>query len=63
MGDWMVPYQPAGAVQNTVTDAGMAAQMTFLAAAGHACGISFKSALHPAGASGIRPRKPAFWAT
>jgi hypothetical protein len=46
MGDWKAPYEPAGAVQNKVADAGMAARMTFLASAGHACGLSFKAAPH-----------------
>ncbi|MES1257362.1 MAG: C45 family peptidase, partial [Acidobacteriota bacterium] len=46
MGDWKAPYEPAGAVQNKVADANMAARMTFLAAAGHACGLSFKAAPH-----------------
>ena len=46
MGDWKAPYEPAGAVQNKVTDSAMASKMTFLAAAGHACGLSFKSAAH-----------------
>ncbi len=43
---WMPPYGPAGAVQSKVTDARMAKQMSFEAAAGHACGINFKAAEH-----------------
>lgn len=43
---WELPYRPAGAVQNKVADAAMAAQMSFSAAMGHACGISFKAAKH-----------------
>ncbi len=46
MGDWKAPYEPAGAVQNKVADAEMASKMTFFAAAGHACGLSFKSSPH-----------------
>jgi len=48
MGDWKAKFEPAGAVQNKVSDAAMIAKMTFLAAAGHACGISFKAAPHMA---------------
>jgi hypothetical protein len=46
MGDWKAPYDPAGAVQNKVADAAMVSKMTFLAAAGHACGLSFKAKVH-----------------
>jgi hypothetical protein len=46
MGDWKAAYEPAGAVQNKVADASMAKNMTFMAAAGHACGRSFKAAAH-----------------
>jgi hypothetical protein len=46
MGDWKAPYEPAGTVQNKVVDAAMASKMTFFAAAGHACGLSFKAAPH-----------------
>ncbi len=46
MGDWKKPYEAAGAVQNKVADAGMISKMTFLAAAGHACGLNFKAAAH-----------------
>lgn len=44
MGDWKAPYEAAGAVQNKVADAAMIGDMTFLAAAGHACGLHFKAA-------------------
>jgi len=48
---WQPEYGTAGAVQNKVADATMAANMSFTAAAGHACGIDFKAAkylkLHP----------------
>jgi hypothetical protein len=41
---WQPPYGPAGAVQSKVADASMAEKMTFLAAAGHACGMAFTAA-------------------
>jgi len=44
LGSWMPPYGAAGAVQNKVTDAAMAAKMTFAGAAGHACGMTFDAA-------------------
>jgi hypothetical protein len=40
---WQPPYGAAGAVQNKVADATMAEHMSFTAAAGHACGLSFKA--------------------
>jgi hypothetical protein len=40
---WQPPYGAAGAVQNKVADATLAEQMSFTAAAGHACGLSFKA--------------------
>ncbi len=40
---WQPPYGAAGAVQNKVADATMAEHMSFAAAAGHACGLSFKA--------------------
>lgn len=46
MGDWKAPYEPAGAVQNKVADAAMAAKMSYMAASGHACGLSFKARPH-----------------
>ena len=45
-GDWQPPFGTAGAVQNKATDATLAARMSFVAAAGHACGIDFKAADH-----------------
>ena len=41
---WVGPYGTAGAVQNKAADASMIANMTFTAAAGHACGKNFKAA-------------------
>ena len=46
MRSWQPPYGIAGAVQNKVSDATMAAQMSLAVAAGHSCGISFKAAEH-----------------
>lgn len=46
LGEWQPPYGTAGAVQNKVADARMAEQMTYLARAGHACGLDFKAAEH-----------------
>jgi len=46
LSDWKAPFEPAGAVQNKVADAAMVRGMTFLAAAGHACGLHFKAAAH-----------------
>jgi len=43
---WQPPYGIAGAVQNKATDAAQTANMTFTAAAGHACGMDFKAAEH-----------------
>jgi ActR/RegA family two-component response regulator len=43
---WQPPYGIAGAVQNKVADATMAARMSLSASAGHACGINFKAAEH-----------------
>lgn len=45
-GDWQPPYGTAGAVQNKVADAAMISKMSFVAAAGHACGKNFKAAEH-----------------
>src|ERR1700676_357415 len=45
-GAWQPAYGTAGAVQNKATDASMAAQMEFAAAAGHACGMDFLAAKH-----------------
>lgn len=44
--DWQPPYGIAGAVQNKAADANLAAQMSFTAAAGHACGMNFNAAQH-----------------
>jgi hypothetical protein len=41
---WQPPFGMAGAVQNKATDAKLAAEMSFSAAAGHACGMDFKAA-------------------
>jgi hypothetical protein len=46
MEGWQPPYGMAGAVQNKVADASMAAHMSFTAAAGHACGHDFNAAEH-----------------
>ncbi len=43
---WQPPFGMAGAVQNKATDAILAAEMGFIAAAGHACGMNFKAADH-----------------
>jgi hypothetical protein len=43
---WQPPYGIAGAVQNKVADATMAEKMSFVAAAGHACGLAFKAEEH-----------------
>jgi hypothetical protein len=43
---WIGPYGPAGAVQNKATTADMAAKMSLVAAAGHACGTGFNAAEH-----------------
>ena len=45
-GSWQPPFAMAGAVQNKVTDASLASEMSFSAAAGHACGMDFKAADH-----------------
>jgi hypothetical protein len=43
---WQPPFGMAGAVQNKAADATMTADMSFTAAAGHACGMDFKAAEH-----------------
>ena len=43
---WQPSYGTAGAVQNKVADATMAANMSFTASMGHSCGIDFKAAKH-----------------
>ena len=45
-GSWQPAYGTAGAAQNKVTDTSMAANMEFMAAAGHACGMDFLAANH-----------------
>lgn len=45
-GDWQPPFGMAGAVQNKAADASLAAGMSFIAAAGHACGMDFKATDH-----------------
>jgi hypothetical protein len=46
MKGWQPPYGLAGAVQNKVADASMAAKLSLSGSAGHACGIDFKAAKH-----------------
>jgi Phospholipase B len=43
---WQPAFGTAGAVQNKVADATLAAELSFSAAAGHACGIEFRAASH-----------------
>jgi hypothetical protein len=43
---WQPPFGIAGAVQNKAADAAMVTQMSFAAAAGHACGKNFKAQEH-----------------
>jgi hypothetical protein len=43
---WQPPYGTAGAVQNKVADANLAAQMSLYAAMGHSCGLNFKASKH-----------------
>ena len=43
---WQPKYGPCGTVQNKAADATMLAAMSFTAAMGHACGISFHAAEH-----------------
>lgn len=43
---WQPPYGPAGAVQAKVTDAAMAAKLSFVASLGHPCGLRFRAAQH-----------------
>ena len=45
-GNWEPPFGMAGAVQNKAADASSIANMSFTAAAGHACGQDFKAADH-----------------
>ncbi len=55
---WQPPYGTAGAVQNKVADATLAEHMSFMAAAGHACGTDFKSAEHLREHKGLAWEKP-----
>jgi len=43
---WQPPFGMAGAVQNKAADAAMVTQLSFAAAAGHACGKDFKAQEH-----------------
>jgi hypothetical protein len=43
---WQPPFANAGTAQNKATDATLAAQMGFVASAGHACGINFSASDH-----------------
>lgn len=45
-GGWIGPYGTAGAVQNKAADAKMIADLSFTAAAGHACGKNFVAMEH-----------------
>ncbi|MBS1840371.1 MAG: peptidase C45 [Acidobacteria bacterium] len=58
MGAWQPPYGTAGAVQNKVTDASLAAKLSFTAAAGHACGKDFIAAKHLAAHPELSWQKP-----
>ncbi len=41
---WQDPYGPAGAVEAKVADSAMAEKMSFVAGAGHPCGVEFHAA-------------------
>lgn len=43
---WQGPYAPAGVAEAKVTDSAMAARMSFIAGAGHPCGVEFHAASH-----------------
>jgi Phospholipase B len=58
MGAWQPPFGTAGAVQNKVTDASLAAKLSFTAAAGHACGKDFLAAKHLAAHPELAWQKP-----
>ncbi len=58
MGAWQPPFGTAGAVQNKVTDANLAAKLSFTAAAGHACGKDFLAAKHLAAHPELAWQKP-----
>ena len=57
-GTWQGPYGIAGAVQNKAADAQMASQMSFNAAAGHACGWDFNAEAHLKAHPGYAWQKP-----
>jgi hypothetical protein len=46
MTGWLPPFGPAGVVQSKVADSRMAGEMSFMAIAGHACGMGFSAANH-----------------
>ncbi len=46
MPTWLPAFGVGGAVQNKVIDSRLAEQMSFWAAAGHACGLAFKAEEH-----------------
>ena len=58
MPDWQPPFAPAGAIQNKVADASLAARMGFSAAAGHACGLDFLAGPHLAAHPEFAWQKP-----
>ena len=58
MGAWQPAFGTAGAVQNKATDATMASQLKFTAAAGHACGHDFVAAQHLAAHPELAWQKP-----
>ena len=43
MHGWQDPYGPAGAVEAKVADSAMAEKMSFVAGAGHPCGLAFNA--------------------
>ena len=44
MKGWQDPYGPAGTAEAKVADAAMAEKMSFVAGAGHPCGVEFHAA-------------------
>jgi hypothetical protein len=40
---WQGPFGPAGAVEAKVADSAMAEKMSFVAGAGHPCGLAFNA--------------------
>jgi len=55
---WVGPYGTVGAVQNKVADAKMVRKMSLVAAAGHACGMTFKASEHLAAHPDYNWQKP-----